>query len=632
MMMPAASLSTLLRLTGLAAVCVLAAASPQARAAHAIALFGEPKYPENFTHFDYANPGAPHGGRLVLSATSLNSSFDKFNPFSLRGRPAPGLVELVFETLTTLSLDESNTQYGLLAERIELAPDQQSVVFRLRPEARFSNGDPVTAQDVKHSFDTLTSRKASPRFKAYFSEIAGATALDRLSVRFDFKRKGRDLSFVAGSLPVFSPKWGLDAAGRRTDFDRLRLEQPIASGPYLIDQADSGSNVSYRRNPRYWGDGIPVRRGAFNFEWVEYKLYKDRDTQVAALRAREYNFFAENQMRYWCCQYIGKHFDSGELVKEVVPHSNPPSMNGWVVNTRRERFSDPRVREALNYALDFEWINDKIFMSEFKRVQSYFTGTPLAATGLPGEAELRLLEPWRGQIPDAAFGPMYRQPVNRQPGDIRRNLTRALELMAEAGWTNQGGVLRNAQGEPFVIKIAGSRSQSPFMDPIYRNLDKIGVVVVKDVSDAATSKRKLNGFDFDYLSVSMREARMPGPELWRNFNSKDADMPGSENMAGVKSAAIDALIKNVLDATSQQELEVAAKALDRVLTHSHYFIPWRYLTKHYLIYNRTLQHPERLPTYYGATEWAIQYWWTRPGAVRGDAAHAFTQHPQELHP
>lgn len=611
--------ATLLAAVATAMVATLAAmlavTPAQAQPTHAVAQFGEPKYRADFRHFDYANPEAPRGGTLTLSTIAQNASFDKFNPFSLRGRVAPGLSELVFETLTILSLDELNTQYGLLAQTIEVAPDLRSVTFRLHPKARFSNGDPVTAQDVKYSFSVLTSKRASPRFRSYFSEIESVSVIDRLTVRFAFKRRGRDLSFVAGSLPVFSPKWGVGPNGTKVEFDRLRFEPPIASGPYLIDRADRGANVNYRRNADYWGNDLPVRRGSFNFERVEYKLYKDRDSQVAALRAREYNFFAENQMRYWCCQYIGKHFDSGGLVKEVIPHSNPPSMNGWVVNLRRERFADPRVRQALNHALDFEWINHKIFDDEFKRVQSYFTGTPLAATGEPTAAELKLLEPYRAQLPPAVFGPIFQQPVNPTPTDLRQNLAKALKLLEEAGWTYRNGVLRNAKGEPFTLEVAGSRAQSPFMDPIYRNLSLIGVVVTKHLSDAATTRRRLSEFDFDYTSLSLREARMPGAELWRTFNSADAKVRGSENLAGVQSKVVDDLIQRVLDADSQAELEVSARALDRVLTHGHYFIPWRYLVNHYLIYNRTLRRPQTLPLYYSATDWAIQFWWQAPDAA-----------------
>lgn len=577
-------------------------------AAHAIAFFGEPKYPADFTHFDYINPHAPKGGSMVLSLVTLNSSFDKFNPYNLRGVPAPGLAELVFETLTINGLDEPNTQYGLLADDIEVAPDFGSTIFRINALARFSNGDPVTAYDVEYSFKVMTSKAVSPRYSAYFSEIESVDVLDERRIRFVFKRKGRDLSFIAGSLPVFSPKWGKSNQGD-VAFADLRFESPIASGPYTIEQARSGRDIIYRRNPEYWGKDIPVQRGTFNFDQIVYKLYKDRDTQVAALRAGEYDFLSENQMRYWCCQYIGKRFDSGEIKKRRFLHANPPAMNGWVLNLRKPRFQDIRVRKALNYALDFEWINDKIFDSEFSRVDSYFSNTTLAAKGLPSEEELALLEPWRDQLPEAVFGPMFEQPTTEPPHRLRDNLDIALQLLADAGWHYRDGVLRNQNGEPFIIEVAGTRRQSPFTDPIYRNLAKIGIQVRTNLADAATLRARLRDFDFDYTSVSLREARMPGDELWRAFNSASADRPGSENIAGVKSPVVDALIKQLLNATSQQELETVASALDRVLIHNHYFIPWRYLKNHYVMFNQRLQYPQTLPLYYAATDWAVRTWW-----------------------
>lgn len=587
---------------------LFALGSSAALAAHAFAQFGEPKYPANFHHFDYVNIDAPRGGKVTLSVTSQNSSFDKFNPFNLKGKAAPGLNELLFETLTTLSLDEPNTQYGLLAEDIDVAPDFSSATFRLHAKARFNNGDPVTAKDVKYSFSTLTGKKASPRFKAYFAEIASVEIVDPRTVRFVFKRKGRDLPFIAGSLPIFSPKWGHEK-GQKVEFDALRLETPIATGPYVIEKAQSGADISYKRDPDYWGNDIPTRRGMFNFGEVIYKLYKDRDTQVAGLRALDYDFFSETQMRYWCCQYIGKHFDSGEFIKEKLPHVNPVAMNGWILNLRRERFQDIRVRKALNYALDFEWINRKIFDDEFKRVTSYFANTALEAKGVPSPDELKLLEPYRNELPPEVFGPMFVQPSTKPPGSIRANLTRALDLLAEAGWHNKDGVLRNAKGEPFIIEFAASRGQSPFMEPIYLNLSKLGIVVRKNVADPATTRERTNRFDFDYLSVNLREARLPASELWRNFNSADADRKGSENLAGVKARAIDDLIQKLQDANSVQEQQTIARALDRVLIHSHYFVPWRYLTQHYLLYNKRLKRPAVLPTYYGANEWALATWW-----------------------
>jgi len=600
------------------AVAVLLGAVSPVWAAHAIAQFGEPKYGADFQHFDYVNVDAPKRGSLSLSIVSQNSSFDKFNPFSLKGQSAPGVMDLVFETLTVDSMDEVNTQYGLLADDIEVAPDFGSVIFHINPKARFSNGDPVTARDVKYSFAMLTGGRASPRFKAYFAEVKQLTVLDAQTVRFDFTRKGRDLSFIAGSLPVFSPKWGRLPGGGKIPFDNLKLEAPIASGPYLIEKASSGADVVYRRNPDYWARDVPVRRGSYNFDHIVYKLYKDADTQVAALRAGDFDFLSENRMRYWCCQYIGKRVDDGDLVKEIIPQKNPPAMNGWVVNLRRERFQDPRVREALDDAMDFEWINQKIFDNGFERMDSYFANTPLAAHGLPSAAELKILEPYRAQLDSAVFGPMVLQPTTKAPSSLRQNLTRALQLFADAGWHNRDGVLRNSRGEPFVIEVSGTRGQNPYMDPIYLNLSKLGVVIKKRVSDAVSTRARMRDFDFDYTTISLREARMPGAELWRSFNSQDADQPGSENIAGVKSPVVDALIKKLLDANSEEELETDAHALDRVLMHGYYVIPWRYLTHDYLIYSKHLQQPKVLPLYYDAYSWAQAAWWD--GSPGGSAA------------
>jgi microcin C transport system substrate-binding protein len=581
----------------------------QAQAAHAYAQFGEPKYPADFRHFDYANPNAPKGGVLNLSNTGANSSFDKFNPFTLRGRAAPGLLELMFETLTVYSLDERNTQYGLLADDIQVADDFTWVEFRIHPQARFNNGDRVTAEDVKYSFDTLTSAGVSPNFAAYFAEIREARVLDAERIRFSFTRPGRELPFIAGSLPVFSPKWGLQQDGTRIPFDQLRMEPPIASGPYLISKAVGGRDVVYRRRPEYWGNDIPVRRGTLNFGEVSYKLYKDRDTQVSALRAGDYDFFHEFQMRYWCCQYIGKRFDSGELVKIAVPHKNPPAMVGHAVNLRKPQFQDVRVRKALLYALDFEWINQKIFDNYFSRVDSYFANTPLAARGLPSEQELAILEPYRDQLDPAVFGPAVELPKTTPPGSLRKNLVTALELFAEAGWHNRDGVLRNEKGEPFIFEVAAGRGDNMLLDPYYLNLSKLGIQVRRSFSDPATLYSMVKNFDYDFTPFGLRESRMPGAEIWRTFNSADADVPGAGNIIGVKSPVIDALTQKLLDASSQEEQIHTARALDRVLMHGYYVQPWRYLTDHHLIHHKRLRHPPTLPLYYGANEWVIGYWW-----------------------
>lgn len=580
------------------------ALSVSAQAEHAYAHFGTPKYDKNFTHFDYANPNAPKGGVLNLSNTGTNSSFDKFNPFSLRGRAAPGLLELMFETLTLYSLDERNTQYGLLAEDIKVADDFTSVSFSLNPKARFNNGDPVTAADVKYSFETLTGREASPSFAAYFAEIDHVTVDGPLTVTFVFKRAGRELPFVAGSLPVFSPKW----AGNKP-FNELRLDAPIASGPYQILTANEGRDIRYVRRTDYCGDDIPVRRGTLNFGEVAYKLFKDRDTQVSALRAGHYDAFSEIQMRYWCCQYIGKRFDSGELKKTLFPHHNPPAMVGHGFNLRRELFQDPKVREALLYALDFEWVNQKIFDNSFKRVYSYFSTTEWAATGEPSQEELAILEPLRDQLNPAVFGPLPSLPSTKAPHSLRNNLMHALKLFNDAGWHNTDGVLRNAKGEPFVFSVNTGRGDNMLLDPYYRNLRKLGIEVRPKPADAATLYSQVKDHNFDFTPFGLREDRIPGPEIWRVFNSRDADIPSSGNVLGVKDPVVDLLTEQLLNANNQAQQLHTARALDRVLLHGFYVQPWRYLTDHHIIHHERLRHPEVLPRYYGAIEWMMGYWW-----------------------
>lgn len=575
--------------------------------AHAIAQFGEPKYPAGFSHFDYANPNAPKGGELNLSTVSLNSNFDKYNPFSMKGIAAPGLAELVFETLAVHSFDELNVQYGLLAEDIDVAKDFSAVTFRLHRDARFSNGDAVTAADVVHSFDTLVGPKASPRFKSYFADVARLVVVDSRTVRFEFKRRGRDLAFIAGSLPVFSPKWGRSADGTQVEFDKLQLEPPIASGPYLVGRSPSGRNAIYTRNSNYWGKDISVRRGAFNFDRVVYKLYKDIDTQVAAIRAGDFDFLSETKMRYWCCQYIGERFEEGELIKELFPHKNPRPMNGYIFNLRRTQFRDVRVRRAFAYAYDWEWLNAMIFDNEFERQASYFANTPLAAAGLPSEAETKLLEPFRTLLEPEVFGPMAELPSTKPPHSYRENLRMAAKLFADAGWVNRGdGVLRNAAGDPFVIRVSGNPS---LLEAFYLNIKRLGVVVEFRNNDPSIDRENLRNFEFDFTSIALRESRTPGPELLRSFHSKDAATKGSENLLGLSSPVVDNLIEHILNAGSQSELETAAHAFDRVMMHHAYVLPWRYLENHYTIRHRRLKRPEKLPEYYGAQEWVLGQWW-----------------------
>ncbi|WP_176041573.1 extracellular solute-binding protein [Burkholderia stabilis] len=590
-----------------------ALAATAAHAAYAIAQYGEPKYPPGFKHFDYVNPDAPKGGTLVLANPNRLTSFDKFNPFTMRGNPAPG-IDMLFESLATGSSDEPASAYGLLADDIAVAPDRRSVTFHLNPRARFSNGDPVTADDVKFSFDTLKSKLAAPQFGAYFAEITKAVVVDPATVRFEFRSANRELPLIAGGVSVFSRKWGLRADGSRIPFDQLAFEQPIGSGPYLIERYDNGRTITYRRNPAYWGADLPVRVGTNNFERIVYKLYSDGVARLEAFKAGEYDVLVEYISRNWARRDVGKRFDSGELVKREFRQHNGAGMQGFFMNLRRPLFRDVRVRQALDLAFDFEWLNRQLFYSAYTRLDSYFADTDLQATGTPGAGELKLLEPLRTQLDPAVFGPMVTQPDTNPPGSLRANLLKARALLAQAGWTYRDGALRNASGEPFAFEIlddAGGAMEG-VVAAYQRNLAKLGIDVRFRTADFALLQKRLDAFDYDMTTIRLPGVQVPGAEQYSRYASKFADEPGSDNVIGLKSPAVDALLHALGGAQTRDELLDATHALDRVLMHGYYAVPQWYSTTHRVAYKRTLAYPQTLPLYYSAEGWVVSTWWAKP--------------------
>ncbi|MCU9955544.1 extracellular solute-binding protein [Burkholderia sp. BKH01] len=590
-----------------------ALAATAAHAAYAIAQYGEPKYPPGFKHFDYVNPAAPKGGTLVLANPNRLTSFDKFNPFTMRGNPAPG-IDMLFESLATGSSDEPASAYGLLADDIDIAPDRRSVTFHLNPRARFSNGDAVTADDVKFSFDTLKSKLAAPQFGAYFAEIAKAVVVDPATVRFEFRSANRELPLIAGGVPVFSRKWGLRADGSRIPFDQLAFEQPIGSGPYLLERYDNGRTITYRRNPAYWGADLPVRVGTHNFERIVYKLYGDGVARLEAFKAGEYDVLVEYIARNWARRDVGKRFDSGELVKREFRQHNGAGMQGFFMNLRRPLFRDVRVRQALDLAFDFEWLNRQLFYSAYARLDSYFADTDLQATGTPGAGELKLLEPLRAQLDPAVFGPMVTQPDTDPPGSLRANLLKARALLAQAGWTYRDGALRNAKGEPFTFEIlddAGAAMEG-IVTAYQRNLAKLGIDARFRTADYALLQKRLDAFDYDMTTIRLPGVQVPGAEQFSRYGSKFADEPGSDNIIGLKSPAVDALLHALGTAQTRDELLDATHALDRVLMHGYYAVPQWYSTTHRIAYKRTLAYPQTLPLYYSAEGWVVSTWWAKP--------------------
>ena len=591
-----------------------------AQASQGISQYGKPKYPDGFSHFDYVNPNAPRGGTLTLPNPGSRSSFDKFNPFTLRGVTAPG-IELMFESLAEGSADEVSSIYGLLADDIQVAADHKSVIFHIRPEAKFSDGSPVLAADVKYSFDTLMSGLAHPRYKTTFADVKSAVVLSPREVRFDFKNNNSELPIMVGTLPIFSRNWGKRPDGSMIAFDQLAFEMPIGSGPYLIESFKAGKSILFKRNPNYWVDQLSkplnVRVGFYNFDRVLYKLYSDDAVRLEAFKAGEFDALVEYRAKIWAKGYVGSKFNDGSLLKKAFTNHNGAGMQGFAMNLRRPIFQDPRVREALGYALDFEWLNRQLFFDQYSRINSYFTNSDLSANfngpNKPTEAELKILKPLKEKypkwVPDAVFGPMPAAPSTAPPSSLRNNLRKARELLAQAGWQYRDGALRNMRGEPFRFEMV---EDGPFflrvISAYTRNLEKLGIQVDVRTSDFALHQKRMDEYDFDMTTVRFPDSQNPGNELWDRFGSAAAKEKGSDNVIGVQSPVVDALVNEITKAQNREELRAAARSLDRVLWNSYYVIPQWYNPTHRIAFRKEMRYPEP-PLYYSAEPWVMQNWW-----------------------
>ena len=584
-------------------------------AAHGYALWDDLKYPPGFTHFGYVNPQAPKGGEIRLVSGTRASTFDKYNPFTIKGSAPAYLSDLLFDSLLTGSLDEAGAAYGLLAEDVTVAPDRLSATFRLRPQARFHNGNAVTAQDVKHSFDTLMGPHTSPAFKTVLVDVAGVDVLDARTVRYRFKRPNRELPLTVGGLPVFSAKWG-----QGKPFNEVVMDVPIGSGPYKIGPVKFGKDITYVRDAGYWARELNVKRGTDNFDRITVKIYKDSTARLEALKAGEFDLMAVYVSRDWARAMTGPKFKSGELVKGEFQHKLPTGFQSYVLNTRRPLLQDVRVRQALGLAIDYEWMNRQMFYNAYTRVKGIFGNTDCAATGTPDADQLALMGPFRAQIPPAAFGPAYLPPRTDQPqdpgvGGLRENLRQAQKLLAEAGWTVQDGRLSNAQGQPMVLEYLDS-SEGPAartVTPWMRNLEKLGIQLKLRITDFALYQQRMQKFDFDILSLAYQGTLNPGQEYADMFGSQAADTEDSGNLAGVKSPAIDSLISHMVSANTKPEFLAACRALERVVSHSHFLLPQWYSPVHRLAYNAwRLQKPEVVPPYFRGEAWGVRTWWAKP--------------------
>lgn len=585
---------------------VLVCLAPATWAAHAYAQFGDIKYPPGFTHFDYVNPAAPKGGEIRMVPPTRPTNFDKFNPFTLRGTAPYGIGMLMIESLLTGNAEEPTTAYGLLADDVAVAPDRLSATFRLHPKARFQDGSPVLAADVLHSFTQLTGRLAAPQYRSIYAEVKGVQVLSERLVRFDFAAPNPELPLVVGGMPVFSRAWG---GGK--PFDQIVSDLPIGSGPYKPASTAMGRDITYVRDPAYWGAELPSRKGQFNFDRITFKIYLDETSRFEGLKAGEYDFMREFISRNWARQYTGKQFTSGELVKRAFENRNPGDFQGYVFNLRKEKFQDVRVRRAIGLAMDFEWMNRQLFYGIYKRVNGYFPNSEFHAEGLPKPDELALLEPLRGKLAPEVFGPVPLSPSTTPPGSLRQNLRQAQALLRQAGWTYRDGALRNARGEAFTMEFLNDQpSLVRIVGPFQKALEKLGITMTYRVVDFSLAKQKMDAFDFEITTLRLPGSTAPGSELLERFGSEAAKTPGSSNVWGIADPAVDALLQKVVTAKTRPELGAAMRALDRVLTHGFYSVP-QYYGDAFLIGYRPAPFvlPATIPPYYQADTWAMSTWW-----------------------
>ncbi|TNF80221.1 ABC transporter substrate-binding protein [Pseudomonas sp. ICMP22404] len=581
----------------------LACAAPQ----HAVTLYNEPpKYPADFKHFDYVNPDAPKGGIFRQGGFG---GFDSLNPFISKGVPADD-IGLIYDTLAKQGLDEPFTEYGLIAEKIEKAPDNAWVRFYLRPEAHFNDGHPVRAEDVVFSFQTLT-KDGAPMFRGYYNDVAEVIAEDPLKVLFKFKHtNNRELPLILGQLPVLPKHWWADR-----DFNKGNLEIPLGSGPYRVTEVKAGRSVRYERVKDYWGKDLPVNSGFYNFDVLTTDYYRDNTVAVEALKAGQFDFWLEMTAKNWANAYNIPAVTEGRLIKEQIPNGNPTGMQGFVYNLRRPVFQDVRVRKALSLLLDFEWTNKQLFNGAYARTRSYFENSEMAATGLPGEDELKILEPLRGKIPEQVFTEAFQPSICDGSGMIRDHQRQAYQLLQEAGWRIVDDKMVDAQGKPVVLEFLLAQTEfERILLPFKRNLSDLGIELVIRRVDVSQYINRVRSRDFDLVVGSFPQSSSPGNEQREFWMSAAADKPGSRNTMGLKDPAVDQLVEQLINADSRKSLVAHARALDRVLQWGYYVIPNWHIKTWRVAYWNHIGHPKVTPTYdIGTTTW-----WVKPDTKPAD--------------
>ena len=556
---------------------------------HGLAMHGDLKYPAGFTHFEYANPDAPKGGQIHLSALG---SFDSLNPYILKGRDASSLG-LVFDTLTENSSDEAFSHYGLIAESMEVPEDRSWVIFNLRPAARFHDGNPITAEDVAFSLEILKT-KGHPFYRSYFGSVDKTEILGSHRIKFSFEgAENRELPLIIGQLPILPKAWWSER-----EFDKTTLEFPLGSGPYKVKQIDPGRSITYERVKDYWAENLPVNKGRYNFDEIHIDYYRDATVALEAFKAGEFDFRQENVAKNWAIAYDIPAVTQGQIIKEGIPHEQGTGMQAFVFNTRREMFKDTRVRQALGLLFDFEWTNKNLFYDAYTRSNSYFSNTELASSGIPQAEELAILERYRDQLPKELFTQPFTLPETKGDGNIRPNLRQALRLFKQAGWQLKDKKLINPDGQPMTFEVLLVQPTfERIVLPYVRNLEKLGINVSVRTVDTSQYKNRLDKFDFDMVISNFGQSLSPGNEQRDFWGSSVADEQGSRNLMGIRNPVIDELIELVISAPDRDSLVARTRALDRVLLWQHYLIPNWHITQHRIVYWNKFSRPAIAPRY-----------------------------------
>jgi microcin C transport system substrate-binding protein len=581
----------------LLAIALPATAAPR----HGLSIFGDLKYAADFKHFDYVNPDAPKGGRATQIGPSGVTTFDSFNNFILKGDAAQGL-ELVFDSLMARALDEPDAVYGLVAEWSDVADDGMSVTFKLRPEAKFADGSPVTADDVVFSFDTLKA-KGHPSIALALRDVVAAEALGAATVRYTFQgRLVRDLPVTVAALPILSK-----AYYSTHEFDKTTLDPPLGSGPYKIGDYKAGTFVSYLRREDYWAKDLPVNRGLYNFDEVRYEYYRDRGLELENLLSGNFDFREEFTSKDWATGYDKPAVKDGRVLLQTLADERPSGAQGFFINTRREKFKDVRVRKALDLAFDFEWSNRNLFFGLYKRTASFFENSDMKASGPPSPEELALLEPFRDKLPPDVFGEPYAPPVTDGSGNMRDQLREAARLLAEAGWTQTPDGLKNAKGERLTVEILDfDPTFERIVGPYIKNLRLIGIDTTERRVDPSQYERRVKDFDFDLTTQRYSLRLTPGVELKNYWGSEAAETSGSFNLAGIADPVLDQVIERVITAKSRAELVAATRAADRILRAGHYWVPQWYKGAHNIAFWNKFGWPATKPKY---ERGALETWW-----------------------